>query len=270
MLLKVVQKVRFQLDLFELAFIQAATFLLCLKEGAHMSKTLDPRITSLRRRLEQEREDIRERIQSGERYGLSQSMRDWTGELSPIDNHPADMASEMYEREKDQTLLEREHLHLERIEAALAAMDRKSYGLCAACGEPIPAERLEAMPDSLYCVRHAAMLEAHAPDIAPTGDLSPAMGRAGIDRPEHSLPQNEFSWQTVEKWGNSDSPAMSQHREVDNYDDLGGDDEELAGCVEAMESFLATDITGRHVTIVRNSHYDDYMHSNEGDHTLED
>lgn len=235
-----------------------------------MTKTHGLRMASLRRKLEQERDDIRERIQSGQRFGLSQSMRDWTGELSPIDNHPADMASELYEREKDQTLLEREHLHLERIEAALAAMDRKSYGLCAACGDPIPAERLEAMPDSLYCVKHAALWEAQAPDIAPIGDLAPSMGRAGIDRPDRSRPQDEFSWQTVEKWGNSDSPAMSQHREVDNYDDLGGDDEELAGCVETIESFLATDITGRHVTIVRNSHYDDYMHSNEGDHTLEE
>lgn len=232
--------------------------------------TMSPqlRVASLRRRLEQERDEIRERLDSQQRYGLTESLRDWTGELTPIDNHPADLASELYEREKDIILLERDHLHLQRIEAALHAMDKKSYGICAECGASIPSERLEAAPDSLYCLKHAKDLSTEASDAVPASELYPAMGRSGLFG--KGRPQDEFSWQTVEQWGNSDSPAMSDRREVDHYNELGGDDEELVGCVEEIESFLATDITGRHVSVVRNSHYDRYMHSKEGDHSLED
>jgi DnaK suppressor protein len=40
----------------------------------------------------------------------------------------------------------------ERIERALAKLDEGSYGTCDSCGEPIPAARLEAAPESVLCV----------------------------------------------------------------------------------------------------------------------
>ena len=45
---------------------------------------------------------------------------------------------------------------LARTERALAKLDEGSYGTCDRCGEPIPERRLEAMPDSVLCVRCAA------------------------------------------------------------------------------------------------------------------
>jgi DnaK suppressor protein len=41
---------------------------------------------------------------------------------------------------------------LARVERALAKLDEGSYGTCDACGGPIPAGRLRAMPDSVLCV----------------------------------------------------------------------------------------------------------------------
>ena len=41
---------------------------------------------------------------------------------------------------------------LARTERTLAKLDEGTYGLCDACGEPIPPARLEAMPDSVLCV----------------------------------------------------------------------------------------------------------------------
>jgi DnaK suppressor protein len=39
------------------------------------------------------------------------------------------------------------------IEDALARMDRGTYGVCEACGAPVRAERLEAIPHARHCVR---------------------------------------------------------------------------------------------------------------------
>jgi DnaK suppressor protein len=45
---------------------------------------------------------------------------------------------------------------LARTERALAKLDEGTYGLCDACGEPIPPGRLRALPDSVLCVSCAA------------------------------------------------------------------------------------------------------------------
>src|SRR3954447_20286414 len=40
----------------------------------------------------------------------------------------------------------------DRVERALAKLADGSYGICDACGQPIPARRLEAVPESVLCV----------------------------------------------------------------------------------------------------------------------
>ncbi len=41
---------------------------------------------------------------------------------------------------------------LRQIDAALARLHAGRYGLCAACGEPIPLPRLRAVPFATHCV----------------------------------------------------------------------------------------------------------------------
>jgi phage/conjugal plasmid C-4 type zinc finger TraR family protein len=38
------------------------------------------------------------------------------------------------------------------IDAALARVESGSYGLCEACGKPIPEARLEVLPEATLCV----------------------------------------------------------------------------------------------------------------------
>ncbi|MDQ6418949.1 TraR/DksA C4-type zinc finger protein [Paenibacillus sp. LHD-117] len=234
-----------------------------------MTSLTNAQYSSLRSRLEDEQADILSRLEQNDHYGKSDSMRDESGELSPIDNHPGDMASELYEREKDIALLEQEELHLSRIEAALDAMDKGNYGTCVACGTIIPFERLEAAPDSLYCIDHAP--RNNISDNRPIEEvfLQPPFGRTSMDERKSNGFDGEDAWQIVESWGNSDSPAMSENRDVADYDHVGIEAEENDGFVEPIESFLATDITGRHVSVVRNRQYDRYMHANEGDAELQ-
>jgi DnaK suppressor protein len=51
---------------------------------------------------------------------------------------------------------------LARTERALAKLDDGNYGICDACGDPIPAGRLRALPDGVLCLACAAS-ERRAP-----------------------------------------------------------------------------------------------------------
>ncbi|CAM4148275.1 TraR/DksA C4-type zinc finger protein [Paenibacillus alkaliterrae] len=225
----------------------------------------------LRDRLLDEQHEIERRLAENEHYGLASSLRDDTGELTPIDNHPGDTGTELYEREKDVALLEQEDLHLSRIEAALQAIDDGSYGICKTCGETIPLERLEAVPDTLYCIEHAPRQQLSLRRPVEELVLTPPFGRTSMDEHDnYNGFDGEDAWQIVEQWGNSDSPAMSENRDVADYEHVGIEAYENNGFVEPLESFLATDITGRHVSVIRNREYMHYLHSGEGDHGLED
>ena len=51
---------------------------------------------------------------------------------------------------------------LARTERALAKLDDGTYGICDACGDPIPAGRLRALPDGVLCLR-CAQAQRRAP-----------------------------------------------------------------------------------------------------------
>ena len=81
-------------------------------------------------------------------------------ELSSVDQHPADTATEMHEQELDQTtevILDEEAT---RIGEALQAIENGNYGRCIECGNEIPAARLEARPEAVRCVEHQSEYEA--------------------------------------------------------------------------------------------------------------
>jgi len=42
------------------------------------------------------------------------------------------------------------------IERTIERLDHGTYGICSACGERIPADRLEALPSTAHCVRCVA------------------------------------------------------------------------------------------------------------------
>jgi RNA polymerase-binding transcription factor DksA len=79
---------------------------------------------------------------------------DQVSELSSADQHPADLGTETFEREKDFSILESLEHELAELEAALRRVDEGTYGRCGACGNEIPAERLAAVPAARFCVDH--------------------------------------------------------------------------------------------------------------------
>jgi RNA polymerase-binding protein DksA len=81
------------------------------------------------------------------------SLEDDTGEIAPgLDNHPADAATETFDRELDYSLEESAETLLAAIDAALERINAGTYGRCANCGGEISPERLEAIPWSTLCL----------------------------------------------------------------------------------------------------------------------
>jgi RNA polymerase-binding protein DksA len=76
------------------------------------------------------------------------------GELSSAagDQHLADHASEMLDREVDESLEENAEQLVHEIDVAVARIDAGTYGICARCGQPIPEDRLEAVPYATLCL----------------------------------------------------------------------------------------------------------------------
>jgi len=61
-------------------------------------------------------------------------------------------ASQVFEQQRDLALREKDELHLEAVEAALARIDAGTFGTCVRCGRPIAPERLEALPWAAHCI----------------------------------------------------------------------------------------------------------------------
>lgn len=76
------------------------------------------------------------------------------GELNSAsgDQHLADHATDMLDRELDGTLEENAEQLVREVDAALRRLELGGYGLCSVCGSAIPEERLEAVPYATLCV----------------------------------------------------------------------------------------------------------------------
>ena len=67
-------------------------------------------------------------------------------ELSGVDQHTADAGTELFEQERDTSLIERLERDLEAVERAFKRLAEGKYGVSVDSGKPIPDQRLEAVP----------------------------------------------------------------------------------------------------------------------------
>lgn len=152
---------------------------------------------------------MEERLDQNDHFGFERAHdHESMGELSSYDNHPADDATELYEREKDNALLEHYKLQLSNINRALEAMENGTYGKCEVCGKEIPSERLEALPNTTYCIEHSPDQNVSHDRPIEEGVLMPPFGKFDMDEKDENVAFDaEDSWQTVAEWGTSDTPS---------------------------------------------------------------
>jgi RNA polymerase-binding transcription factor len=104
----------------------------------------------------------RERIET-ELRALRADRGGGDGELAGVDQHNADAGSDLFENERDQSLIERLERDLEAIARAEQRLEEGSYGLSVESGEPIPDGRLEAIPWAERTADEQARFEARLP-----------------------------------------------------------------------------------------------------------
>jgi DnaK suppressor protein len=66
---------------------------------------------------------------------------------------------DVFEQEKDLTLLEALERRLDSINDALRSLEKGTYGICERCGNEIDPARLEALPDARLCIKCKTLLE---------------------------------------------------------------------------------------------------------------
>lgn len=170
------------------------------------------------------------------------SLRDTTGELSTVDNHPADLGTELYEREKDMAIHVHEQSELEKVNNALVAMKNSTYGVCDECGEDIPYERLEAVPYTTHCIEHADNTIAQDRPVEEQ-ILLPANDNTFAERhTRDGVRDYEDSFQEVAQYGTSETPSDFEGDHSD-YNELYDDGNE-EGVDEEVDSLHITSIGG--------------------------
>ncbi|MEK5058857.1 conjugal transfer protein TraR [Paenibacillus sp. FSL H7-0326] len=183
-------------------------------------------LKTLKSRLLEEKENIQAHFQINQDGINSEdnSLLDATGELSSVDNHPADIGTETYERARDQAIDDQQSEKLDQIEKAIGKMQEQSYGLCEECGKPIPYERLEIIPYTSYCIEHAEQeQQGELNEYRPVEEqvmTKPPRGAGEISQRNAGKFDNAEAWEAVKEYGTADSPATSTKRDVEDYEEL--------------------------------------------------
>ncbi len=197
----------------------------------------------LKRQLLDEKNSMEAQLHKDKEGALGRfSATDAVGELSSYDNHPADMGTELAEREKDYALEGHLGLELEKIKTALQAIEKGIYGQCKVCGNEIPFERLEAIPSTLYCVEHSP--EQRLYDDRPVEEdlLEPAHGNTFQHRQNREgTADYEDSFQEVARYGTSETPSDLKG-DYEDYNSLYNEGHDDEGFAEDYETFIGNDI----------------------------
>lgn len=92
-------------------------------------------------------------------YMENDALRENRSELSSMPIHMADLGTDSYEQEFTLELMDSERRVIAEIDYALNRIEQGTYGICEVDGEPIPKQRLEAIPWARFCVNCASLLE---------------------------------------------------------------------------------------------------------------
>ena len=96
-----------------------------------------------------EAEQLRDFI---DRTTFAGDQRESAGELSAVDQHPADVADVTMQREVDYTIKGIVEDEVHSIQQALKRQADGTYGICDVCGQAIDPERLAVRPQATLCI----------------------------------------------------------------------------------------------------------------------
>ena len=156
------------------------------------------------------------------------SLRDSIDELSTIDNHPADLGSELYEREKDMALKVHDDDELEKVNSALQKIEDGTYGVCEVCHQDIPYDRLVALPYTSFCIEHTDAKDIPTDRPVEEQVILPPVDNSFSGRDDKDdIHDYEDTFQVVAEYGTSETPSDFEG-DFESYDELYEDPEEIS------------------------------------------
>lgn len=96
------------------------------------------------------KDDVMAQIREISKDTLMKSQKDISGDISGYSIHPADAASDSYERDFNLELVSNERRIVMEIDEALKRVEDGTYGICQMSGKPIKKLRLKAIPYAKY------------------------------------------------------------------------------------------------------------------------
>ncbi|NQX44099.1 TraR/DksA C4-type zinc finger protein [Paenibacillus tritici] len=186
-----------------------------------MSHLTEAQKTKLKQSLEERKAELEQHFSSNgaEDSLLGDSLTLSTGELSSVDNHPADTGTETFERSRDLSINTSLSEELSEIEAALERMEQGTYGICEASKQEIPYERLEAIPFTRYTVEHAPARRDSGERPVEEEVITPPPSGAGQGRQEHSGRFDDAgAWEAVQDYGSASSPVTPPGQDIEEED----------------------------------------------------
>lgn len=120
-----------------------------------MSHLTDEQLTSLKQRLESERQQLRNDIRDELLRTDEEQYADLAGQVhDSAEESVADLLSDL-----NTAMLGQSIKALREVEAAQERMKEGWYGRCEECQEEIPYERLDAYPSARRCMLHQEQYE---------------------------------------------------------------------------------------------------------------
>jgi DnaK suppressor protein len=129
---------------------------------AHSEPRADLNLKHFRQLLNREKERLEGELRDLEGMDRSHSQSEELGETSDYDQHPADVATDTFMRERDEAMERSLRAELEQVQRAMSKLESGAFGYCDRCGAPVPSERLKALPYAALCISCASLAEGHA------------------------------------------------------------------------------------------------------------
>jgi YteA family regulatory protein len=218
----------------------------------------DKQLGKLKDELLERKKQLQQHLDNDKETLHGQSEQERYGELNTYDNHPADLGTELYEREKGFALDDHAESEMEKVKQALSAMEDGTYGKCKVCGKEIEYERLEVLPSTLYC-KDDTPEKTRATDRPVEEEvLTPPKNDSYIKGRRDEIKDYQDSFQEAARYGTSETPSDFQGT-YDDYDSMYQDGiRSNDGNTEDIDSFSATDIEGKDRKFVRNEKMEEY------------
>ncbi|HEX7064973.1 MAG TPA: TraR/DksA C4-type zinc finger protein [Bacillales bacterium] len=145
--------------------------------------------------------DRRNRLEQQENHSSKPSLKNEPDELSVVDNHLADSASGIVNREKQMAEDSHKNRELAEVNEALERMDEGTYGICVDTGKEIPFERLKAIP---YAKRTVTAEEEYAKERDQAAETMEGQSTSRLRDPDEEVEDSKArTAETIQEEHNS-------------------------------------------------------------------